>query len=329
MTSGKYLYTNGNYFVRSDGQTMIKRAKRVGEELISEFPDSIDLKITEKCSFGCKFCHESSTPKGKSFDLGKTVSILSQLPPVPLEIAIGGGDVLDAPNADRLIEWLNYRGHKTRITINVRDLLERRTETEALFRLADAVGISIDSLSALGELKNDTFSKRGSIRLTLFGKDDISIIHDPNVPDHVVLHIIAGIFPVEELETLFEVSEYPVLVLGYKQWGRAENTSLPPELPKFAETLKSLMRKMECLNYEEYFDLRTIGFDNLAIDQLGIRDMYTEKQWNKLYMGDEGTHSMYIDAVKGQFAMTSRSAERVSWDEIGLIDYFKNVKTNK
>ena len=64
-----YMYLNGNYVVHWKGHVQEKRALRVGEELISEFPDSIDLKITNKCPWACPYCHESSTPNGKSFDL--------------------------------------------------------------------------------------------------------------------------------------------------------------------------------------------------------------------------------------------------------------------
>ena len=63
------MYLNGNYVVYWKGDTLIKRALRVGEDLISEFPDSIDLKVTNKCSWGCDFCHESSNPGGKCFKL--------------------------------------------------------------------------------------------------------------------------------------------------------------------------------------------------------------------------------------------------------------------
>lgn len=65
-------YINGNYFVTLDNEgTKTYRALRKREDFISEFPDSIDLKITNKCSIGCSFCHESSIKTGKSFNLDK------------------------------------------------------------------------------------------------------------------------------------------------------------------------------------------------------------------------------------------------------------------
>mgnify|MGYP006935978716 CR=1 FL=1 len=41
-----YCYKNGNYIVNNIGNRLIKRACRLGEELVASFPDSIDLKIS-------------------------------------------------------------------------------------------------------------------------------------------------------------------------------------------------------------------------------------------------------------------------------------------
>ena len=55
-------YINGNYFVQSDWTgTKVKRTLRVGEDFNPDFPDSIDLKITNSCSHACPFCHEDSS----------------------------------------------------------------------------------------------------------------------------------------------------------------------------------------------------------------------------------------------------------------------------
>lgn len=57
-------YTNGNYIVKiySDGTKI-----RITEEdkFIPEFPESIDMKITDYCEVGCPMCHENSSIKGK------------------------------------------------------------------------------------------------------------------------------------------------------------------------------------------------------------------------------------------------------------------------
>ena len=61
-------YINGNYKVRlfSDG-TKIRFSN--DDEFHPEFPESIDLKITNRCDLRCLMCHEKSTPNGKNADL--------------------------------------------------------------------------------------------------------------------------------------------------------------------------------------------------------------------------------------------------------------------
>jgi hypothetical protein len=144
--------------------------------------------------------------------------------------------------------------------------------------------------------------------------------------DTCVVHIIAGVFPVEQLEKLFEISEYPILVLGYKQWGRAKDSIPTDSIQRFKEKLISIINKARTENYESYIGARVVGFDNLALEQLGIKDYLPKDEWERLYMGNEGEHSMYIDAVKGEFARTSRSEERTDLNSIGLIDFFNSLK---
>jgi hypothetical protein len=321
-----YCYKNGNYIVHKRGNLLTKRACRFGEDLVASFPDSIDLKISNKCSWGCPYCHESSFSGGKIMDLGKTMSVLSQLPDLPIEIAIGGGNVLESPKETiELINWLNNRGNLTRITINAKDLQIKTEDKINIFDKVGGIGVSLDGLpSNSSDLIVDEFSGIPSIKKTLFSKI-YSSDYWFGSRINIVIHIIAGIFPIDQLEDLFEYADAPVLILGYKQWGRAKNTELPKDIEEFSYIVKQQIYKQRLQDYEDFSRNRTIGFDNLALEQLDIRSALTDSEWNSIYMGEEGSHSMYIDAVEGKFARTSRSPERVSWDSISLLDYFRSL----
>lgn len=320
-----YCYKNGNYIVHKRGSLLTKRACRFGENLVASFPDSIDLKISNKCSWGCPYCHESSSPSGKIMDIGKTKEILSQLPELPIEIAIGGGNVLDSPKETiELIDWLNNRGNLTRITVNSKDLQTRSEDKIKIFDKVGGIGISLDKLpSNPSDLIIDDFSGIPSIKRYLFSK--IYSNDDWFKFPGAVIHIIAGIFPIDQLEDLFEYADTPILILGYKQWGRAKDTKLPEDIEEFSYIVKQQIYKQRLQDYEDFSKHRAIGFDNLALEQLNIRSALTDSEWNSIYMGEEGSHSMYIDAVKGEFARTSRSPERVSWDSVSLLDYFRSL----
>lgn len=321
FNSGRYL--NGNYLVKisSYGSSFFgieKRALRVGEELRSEFPDSIDLKISNRCSHGCPFCHESSTKEGKVLNLKKTKEILSQLPTKPIEIAVGGGNVLEClDETEDILGWLREKGFKTRVTITLKDLMSTGNSSlddrisKLLLNKVEGLGISVTSLKGMKLRKNSVdYFKSGLLDYTDIGKN---LTYGPQA----VYHVIAGITPVNDIKWIIENTKGSILILGYKQWGRAKDTNLP-NMTDLKHYLKNLIESTQT-------DLKSLGFDNLAIEQLGIKDMVGREKWKGIYLGDEGTCSMYIDAVKGEFARTSRSPERVSWNDVKLLDYYASL----
>ena len=322
-------YVNGNYIVKISSMSntffgISKRALRVGEDLLSEFPDSIDLKISNRCSHGCKFCHESSIPGGDILDIEKTKSILSQLPKKPIEIAVGGGNVLEClDETEDILGWLVERGYNTRITITLDDL-KSSGDPELDERIVSLIS------SKVGGLGISVTSDLGRIIEEISKKKDATSYYKPSPLDYtdlgkelsfgpqIVFHVIAGITSLDYIKYLIENTRGSVLVLGYKQWGRALNNKLP-DLSKLREYIGSVIKD------KTKNDLTSLGFDNLGIEQLGIKDMIGENKWKGMYLGDEGTCSMYIDAVKGEFARTSRSPERVSWNNIKLLDYYASL----
>ena len=317
--SPKY-YKNGNYIVKTSDRRLIKRTCRIGEDFKADFPDSIDLKISNRCSWGCHFCHESSVPDGKILDLEKTKEILSQLPKLPIEIAIGGGNIFEsAEETLELINWLEDRGNQTRITLNIRDIKNKKLtkRQQEILNAVGGIGISLDTLP---NIIISPYTGSESLGYSIYD-DRTSFYYRHNL----VAHIIAGVFPVSQLDKLFEIADIPILILGYKQWGRAKSTELPKSIPDFRDKVKQQIYKERTECYSDFYQGKTIGFDNLALEQLDIRSSLTDQEWNSMYMGNEGTHSMYIDAVKGEFARTSRSEDRVSWDSVGLLDYFKSL----
>jgi hypothetical protein len=60
-----------------------------------------------------------------------------------------------------------------------------------------------------------------------------------------------------------------------------------------------------------------VCFDNLAIEQLDVKKILfnnNEDGWNQFYMGDDGTHTMYIDAVAGKYAKNSCMPQDEKYD---------------
>ena len=75
-----------------------------------------------------------------------------------------------------------------------------------------------------------------------------------------------------------------------------------------------------------YFGKFLIAFDNLALKQLDVKSMLPEKVWDSCFMGEDFTFTMYVDGVKEQYAPTSSSSNRTSFNEISLLDYFTKYR---
>lgn len=285
-------YQNGNTTVTilSDG-TKVREYEGVANIL---HPESIDVKITDYCDMGCAYCHESSTTKGVHGDLGKLLKVISELPK-GVELAIGGGNPLSHPNLIAFLRELKLKGIIANLTVNQGHL---KTYQDMLIFL-----IEEDLVKGIGiSITNNNFNH---IKPLL------------NITDNVVYHLIAGVNDIEVVEKLMELGECKVLILGYKLFGfgvKYHSEEVDVNLKKWYKHLPKLIGKC------------TLSFDNLAIEQLKVKRLFTHKGWDKFYMGDDFCFTMYIDAVKQEFAPTSRSKNRKSFNEYSLINYFKTER---
>lgn len=336
MPINMYNYLNGNYIVTLNAYGYVKKtALRFNEDLKPDFPDSLDIKINNVCYNDCPYCHESSFPGGGLADLNKLYEKLTEVykPNTPVEIALGGGDLIATPeikeHTAECIKTLQDYGFLVRMTLNYKSLQSIKDITKynmandtltnkILTNSTISYGISLDKIPRLNLTNN-------------FITESPEFVF-PGIIDNrqtLVFHIIAGVFPPEEFLELVDIcskNNHPILILGYKSFGRGINYGYPEDS---IEKLKVILKQVLV---DKIFKVTSnkiiLGFDNLAIEQLGIKDMVPEEYWKFIYMGDEFSHSMYIDAVKGEYAETSRSTNRVSWDNVKLLDFFKHGKSN-
>lgn len=289
-------YQNGNTTVTifEDGT----KIREFNESPKAEHPESIDVKISDYCDMGCKYCHESSTTNGKHADLNVLLETLSVLP-AGVELAIGGGNPLAHPQLLWFLSELKVKGLIANITVN-QGHLKPYQELLSLLIIEDlvkGVGISITN-------------------------NNFKYIHPLlELSDNIVYHMIAGVNETSQIDKLIQLNqehskEAKILVLGYKVFGFGVeffNQEINANVKHWRKQLPNYIGKC------------TLSFDNLAIEQLKVKRLFTVEGWNKFYMGDDFTFTMYIDAVKQEFAPTSRSPkeQRVSFERTSLLQFFQ------
>ena len=268
-------YKNGNYLVGIfDDGTKVRTTKE--NEFIPEFPECMDIKITNYCDKKCPYCHEASSTEGKHGDI-LNVEFINTLKPYT-ELAIGGGNPLSHPDIKEFLELLKSKNIIANMTVNQSHFEQNESYIEMLVKedLIKGLGIS---------LINPT-------------EDFISKVKKyPNA----VLHVINGIVKIEDLEKLYD-QNLKVLILGYKQFRKGkEFYSLEVESNK-----NKLYEKLE----EMTKHFKVVSFDNLALEQLKVKRLMSDVEWNEFYMGNDGSFTMYIDLVNRQFAKCSVSDVR-------------------
>ena len=252
------------------------------------FPESMDVKITNYCDAYCPFCHEVSTESGKHADLDATIELILQLP-AGAEIAIGGGNPFAHPDVVGFVKTLSDAGIICNATINEIHFPQYKDLIVDLTsnHYLHGIGYSYRRIPCLWEY------------------------------EHLVTHIITGVTPPDALDDIISVNK-KILLLGYKDFGKGVRYKLnAPDLVtnninKWYRSLWNVVKKAHT------------SFDNLAIEQLKPARLLSLNAYERFYMGEDGKFSMYLDAVKQEFAVSSTSATRYSY-EAKLTDMFKHI----
>ena len=293
-------YKNGTYHVEQlrDGTKILKDESG---QFKADFPDNLDVKITNYCDVGCNFCYEDSGKKGLHCEANTLLGKLSDLP-AGIEVTLGGGNPISHPRIIDIIRELSKeQGKLVSLTIN-----QRSIDLELIFKCIES------GLRAIG------ISPTPGINQSL-------IVLDEALPIPVVYHFILGIHPLEQIEK-YLLHGKKILILGYKYVGRGRNN-----IPQIKEWIQGIKRFKHRLSFQDdYPETAGMSFDNLAIHQLNLRTSFTTPDWEHFYLGDDGSCSMYIDAVEGTYSESSTVSKvsRTSWNDLGILEYFKNDKTS-
>ena len=284
-------YQNGNYHVAlfSDG-TKIRETEE--DEFIPAFAECCDVKITDKCDGGCSFCYEGCTPNGKHGNLN--VEFLNNLHPYT-ELAINGND-LSHPDLPNFLQRMKYQKVVTNMTVNQKHFERNYDFIKALANLGLIHGIGVSLNQATD----------GFIKLV------------KSIPN-TIIHVINGVITPKEMQTLYD-HNLKMLILGYKRLRRGEDY--------YNKEQEGIIFNQNWLkdNIGEVVNhFNVVSFDNLALDQLDVRRLLTDKEWDEFFMGDDGFFTFYIDLVEEKFGKNSLATERFDLMD-NIDDMFNKVR---
>lgn len=290
-------YTNGNYLVAVNLTNGTKVRYNNLDHFSPAFPESMDLKITDYCDMNCPMCHENSSTSGKHGDI-MNLAFIDNLNP-GTELAIGGGNPLSHPDIIPFLEKCKQRKLIPSMTVNQHHFEKNLNTIKYLVdnQLIYGLGISL-------MVPTEKF------------------MESAGAFSNAVIHVIAGLVPMEYLEELAN-RNLKILILGYKTFRRGE--TLYHEQPQLIDSqLTLLYNALPTIIKDNWFEV--VSFDNLAIKQLDPSRCLTKEQYDEFFMGEDGFATMYVDAVKQEFARSSTSTARYPITS-DIVDMFKVIRT--
>lgn len=282
------IYKNGNFTTKifSDG-TKVRETE--DNEFVAAFAENMDIKISNYCDMGCKFCHEGSTRKGRHGDI-LNEKFIETLHPYQ-EVALGGGDATSHPDLIPFLQKLKDRKVIVNMTVNQKHFEQKQDLIRKLVDEKLIYGIGVSLVNPTDEF--------------------ISLVKQyPNA----VIHVINGVLRPSDVEALSN-NNLKMLILGYKQlrrgneWYNEDHENIVVKQMWLKENLT------EIINH-----FKVVSFDNLAIEQLKVQRLMSKEEWDEFYMGDDGTMTYYIDMVERKFARSSTADFDKRYDLLESVD---------
>ena len=291
---------NGNYYVlygtKWDRKEKVRLQVDSIPDMIPEFPELVDMKITDACEHKCPFCYMASTPNGKHADPIDVYSIIRKFKN-KTEFALGGGNVLLHPNFADIVRVIDHNHkHIANITIRYDDIETINNNNDiknAIKRHVSGIGISVQKESDVDFAKEFIYEMLGlgkHISLHLIPEmigvnESIAIL---NKMEEINLYIRDMIKSKEYEYTnnVYDINTCKALFLGLKQAGRAK------KLDHNLLTSDDVTALQKAARY--HFNVDT-AFINTYSDWFKLNYFDSEELFLTRH---EGEYSMFIDAVK-------------------------------
>jgi len=196
VTDPKGHYT---LFNRCDG-TKIRLAKSSAADPVKgTWPELVDIKITDYCQYGCKFCYQNSSTKGQHAKLDTLLALAQRFRDSGvLEVALGGGEPTTHPDFAAIVDAFNSANVVVNITS--RNVPYWLTHTDLPVK---AVAFSVDNAAQIRDI-NDRFR-----------------VLDARPRYEIHFQAVWGAIDPDELDRMMEAAESNRLtLLGYKNAGR-------------------------------------------------------------------------------------------------------------
>lgn len=284
-------YKNGNYTVSINLDNGTKIRENDLDNLTPAFAENCDVTISTVCDGGCEWCYMNCTPDGEHGDImnPKFLNSLHEW----TELAINGND-LSHPDLIPFLEKMKKKNIIVNMTVNQKHFEAKQDMIRKLYsaKLIHGLGVS---------LVEPTY-------------EFIKLIKQyPNA----VIHTIAGITYTNDYR-LLAFNDLKVLILGYKKVGRGVEYSNGVMKDSISTKICNMTSLLKTIINDNWF--KVVSFDNLALEQLNVRSLLSDDEWNEFYMGSDMEFTFFINLVTQKFSGNSMSPPNEQYDLLDNVD---------
>jgi len=253
-------------------------------------PELADIKITDYCPFGCAFCYQGSTKRGKHADMYGTWGLTSLISAMAdrgvFEIAYGGGEPTMHPQFLDILKTTHHAGIKPSFTTKNLAWFNKTKEVQEALEVVGGIAFSVENVAEI-EAYGRVAARYGGNKY--------------QHPNRFTVHIVMGLQDMETFADMLRACKRQslhVTLLGYKTTGRGSEVA-PLSYDGWVNVLCDLIEKDECPSVS--VDTALAGTHGDEIRNAGFPSY--------LFYSREGQHSVYIDAVAKKMAASSYSPE--------------------
>lgn len=284
-------YKNGNYTVSINLDNGTKIRENDLDNLTPAFAENCDVTISTVCDGGCEWCYMNCTPDGKHGDImnPKFLDTLHEW----TELAINGND-LTHPDLIPFLEKMKKKNIIVNMTVNQKHFEAKQDMIRRFYsaKLINGLGVS---------LVKPTY-------------EFIKLVKQyPNA----VIHTIAGVTYTNDYR-LLAFNDLKVLILGYKKVGRGVEYSNGVMKDSISTKICNMTSLLKTMINDNWFNV--ISFDNLALEQLDVKSLLSDDEWNEFYMGSDMEFTFFINLVTQKFSGNSMSPPNEQYDLLDNVD---------
>jgi len=280
------------YNRESGAKVRISFAKSPAPYLKSAKPELVDVKITNFCAYGCKFCYMDSDEKGKHASKETLQKIAWACREAKVfEVALGGGETTEHPQFVEVLGMFHMNGITPNFTtFNVARWAEKKEMRKAVEKHCGSFAVS-----SPGELKsiarwNDDHAQKGP---------------------KATFQLPLGCYDEKATRKALEAAallNIPITLLGFKDHGRGKTFDVK-DYGWVADFVSDLDK------------WKSFGADTVFVEQFG-ETLKARGVSEKLMVAREGAYSCFIDAVEMKMGASSYITDLHPVDEKAVFGRF-------